>query len=78
MNNIFKWTPYKQGITIAHTIISHDFLKLQRFVVLCPLNVCENWQIECNKWTENLDQPLDSWNLHSTSDATERLDMTKA
>ena len=46
-------------------------------MVLCPLNVCENWQIECIKWTENLDQPLDSWNLHSTTDASERLDMAK-
>ena len=66
-----------QGITIAHTIITHEFLKLTRFVVLCPLNVCENWQIECDKWTENLGQPLSSWNLHTTTDPAERLEMTK-
>ena len=66
-----------QGITIAHTIISHEFMGLQRFVVLCPLNVCENWQIECQKWTANLDAPLESWNMHSSTDANERLEMAK-
>ena len=64
-----------QAISFAHTVITHEFLGLQKIVVLCPLNVCENWENEVRKWTADLGQPLSAWNLHSTTDASERLEL---
>ena len=64
-----------KAITFAHTVITHEFLGLQKIVVLCPLNVCENWENEVRKWTGDLGQPLSAWNLHCTTDASERLDL---
>ena len=66
-----------QSIAIMHTMYTHEFLKLKHFLVLAPLNVCENWAIEVDKWTGSLQRPLGCWNLQSSSDYHERLDMCK-
>ena len=52
-----------QSITLLHTLYIHEFIGLTKFVVLCPLNVCENWLLEVEKWTGDLGQPMDAWNL---------------
>ena len=64
-----------QGIALMHTLYTHEFLGLTKFVVLAPLNVCENWIIEVEKWTGDLSQPINTWNLHSVTDVHERLGM---
>ena len=66
-----------QAIALLHTLYTHEFIGLTKFIVLSPLNVCENWLIEIEKWTGDLGQPLDGWNLHSCTDVSERLDMCK-
>ena len=66
-----------QSIGIMHTLYTHEFLNLRHFLVLAPLNVCENWAIEVDKWTGSLQRPLGCWNLQSSTDYHERLDMCK-
>ena len=66
-----------QAIALMHTLYTHECVGLNQFVVLCPLNVCENWLIEVEKWTGDLGQPIDAWNLHSTTEVGERLEMCK-
>lgn len=64
-----------QSIALMHTLYTHEYLGLTKFMVLAPLNVCENWGIEVDKWTGSLGQPLSSWNLQGCTDYKERLDL---
>ena len=51
-------TNYMQIITLLHTVANHPVMKLNKFLVVAPLNTVYNWETEFEKWLE-LDERMD-------------------
>ncbi|XP_065058762.1 transcriptional regulator ATRX homolog [Rhopilema esculentum] len=54
-----------QIITLLHTVANHPEMKLNKFLVVAPLNTVYNWETEFEKWLE-LDERMD---VHVLSDS---------
>ena len=39
-----------QTITLTHTLLDNKKVKVDRVMVICPVNTVKNWQDECDKW----------------------------
>ena len=39
-----------QTITLTHTLLDNKKVKVDRVMVICPVNTVKNWQDEYDKW----------------------------
>lgn len=37
-------------MALVHTLMTHEDIKMQRVLVVAPLNTVLNWQVEFDKW----------------------------
>lgn len=37
-------------MALVHTLTTHEDIKMQRVLVVAPLNTVLNWQVEFDKW----------------------------
>lgn len=37
-------------MALVHTVMTHEDIKMQRVLVVAPLNTVLNWQVEFDKW----------------------------
>lgn len=37
-------------MALVHTLMTHEDIKVQRVLVVAPLNTVLNWQVEFDKW----------------------------
>lgn len=37
-------------MALVHTLMIHEDIKMQRVLVVAPLNTVLNWQVEFDKW----------------------------
>jgi len=49
-------------------VLTHDFLNIKSCVVLCPLNVAANWEVESNLWLTNVEKKINFYNLSVKKD----------
>lgn len=41
---------FSKVVALVHTLMTHEDIKMQRVLVVAPLNTVLNWQVEFDKW----------------------------
>lgn len=80
IKNVFLYVYCKLGktlqiITLVHTLLAHhDLTKVNRVLILVPVNVLQNWMNEFKKWTKHSEYKIKFDSLYSKQSRELRFD----